>query len=223
MHANFQELLSVRDGEPVAAETVQHVAACSECGFELARLRRLAQDLNRLAPFEAPQRSWSNIRERLRSLRDDPKQSRSRRLSAAVAASIVITLAIVLSSVRNHRNGSEPVGSDASAQTHPGPEVQSISQLVTRCQQLEAMLQSLPQRPTVQRAETSATIDELQTGIQMLDLQLSNVTRNDPDHKQARRLWSTRVELLDSLVYVRYAEAAHDGYSPINAMDSGAI
>jgi hypothetical protein len=223
MHANFQELLSIRDSEPVAAQTVQHVAACPECGFELARLQRLAQDLNRLRPFEAPQRSWSNIRARLRPLPDDGKQSRRKYLSAAVAASTVITLAIVLSSARSHHDRSAAAGSGVTAQTHPGAEAQSIGQLVTRCQQLETMLRSLPQRPTVQRAETSATIEELQTGIQMLDLQLSNVARSDPDNRQARVLWSTRVELLDSLVYLRYAEAAHDGYSPVNTIDSGAI
>jgi len=221
MHANFQELLSVRDGEPVAADTLRHVAACPECGFELARLRRLALNLSRLASFEPPQRSWSNIRERLQPLRDDPRQSRRRYLAAAAAAGTVIALAVLLSSARNHHHSGVPAGSSVTAQTRPGPDVQSIGQLVTRCQQLEAILHNLPQRPIVQRAETSATIDELQTGIQMLDLQLSNVTKNDP--RQTRRLWSTRVELLDSLVYVRYAEAARDGYSPVNAIVSGAI
>jgi len=88
-----QVLDRARTGDPDAHEDIYRtlsrpvytllrrlVPACPECGFELARLRRLAQDLNRLTPFEAPQRSWSNIRERLRPLRDDPRQSRRKYL-----------------------------------------------------------------------------------------------------------------------------------------------
>jgi hypothetical protein len=57
----------------------------------------------------------------------------------------------------------------------------------------------------------------------MLDLQLSSVIKNDADREQAQRLWSARVELLDSLVYVRYAEAARNGYESVNTIDTGVI
>jgi hypothetical protein len=98
-----------------------------------------------------------------------------------------------------------------------------IGSLVTRSQQLENILQRLPRRPTVERAATSATIDELQARIQVLDLQLSTVVKSDPDRDRAQRLWNTRVTLLNSLVSVRYAEAVSDGYRSVNPPDSGVI
>jgi hypothetical protein len=102
-------------------------------------------------------------------------------------------------------------------------EEDMIGSLVTRSQQLENILQRLPRRPTVERAATSATIDELQARIQVLDLQLSTVVKSDPDRDRAQRLWNTRVTLLNSLVSVRYAEAVSDGYRSVNPPDSGVI
>jgi hypothetical protein len=96
-----------------------------------------------------------------------------------------------------------------------------IPSLVSRSQHLEAVLQRLPPRPAVERAATSATIDDLQTRIQMLDQRLSASAKDDLD--QTRRLWSARVELMNSLVYVRYAEAARNGDPSDNASVSGAI
>jgi hypothetical protein len=211
MHADFQELLSLRDGGPVAADTAQHVPHCPECSLELARLRRLRHHLHQLPQFEPPHDTWLNISEQLDRLPSERRRRRWIYRSGAVAAGILVTLTALLWSVSSDHGRVDPAS---------GKE--SIGQLVTRSQQLEAMLQSLPQRPAVQRAETSATIDELQTRIQMLDLQLSNV-KSDPDRAQARRLWSTRNQLLDSLVYVRFAEASRDGYSPVGSIDSGVI
>jgi hypothetical protein len=90
-------------------------------------------------------------------------------------------------------------------------ETEAIGTLITRSQRLEAILHTLPPRPNVERAGTSAAIDELQTRIQLVDSQLSDPIKSGLDRSQAQRLWSARVELLDSLVHVRYAEAASAG------------
>jgi hypothetical protein len=73
----------------------------------------------------------------------------------------------------------------------------------------------------VERAATSAAIDDLQTRIQILDQQLS-AAAND-DRYRTQRLWSARVELMNSLVYVRYAEAARNGDRPDHSSTIGAI
>jgi hypothetical protein len=54
---------------------------------------------------------------------------------------------------------------------------------------------------------TAATIDTIEQRIQWLDFQLSNAPDGDLSEEQSRRLWRERVELMDSLVKVRYAEA----------------
>jgi hypothetical protein len=210
MHADFQELLSLRAGEPVAADVAQHVSKCPKCGLELGRLQRIAHELHQLPQFEPPQRVWLSVQERMAQAAAHRSRAGWLYLSAA-AASIVAIVAGVL------WTGSVDRGSSART-TAADPD--SIAPLVVRSQELEALLQQMPQRPTVERAATSATIDEIQSTIQMLDLQLSNGAQLDQE--QARRLWNRRVELLDSLVYVRYAEVARDS-RPINTLDTGAI
>jgi hypothetical protein len=205
MHADFQELLALRDGTQVDAPVWQHVAGCAHCKLELTRLATLQQELHHLPPFEPPARAWPIIRDQVERL---PQRRLGVHLafsSAAAAASLVAALTLLWLVHREH----ETRGSD------------SIQSLVSRSQELEAVLQTFPPRPTVERANTSATIDDLQTRIQMLDQQLSAVPRDDRD--RAQRLWSARVELMNSLVYVRYAEAARNEPKSDSAAATGAI
>jgi hypothetical protein len=222
MHADFQELLSLRGGEPVAAEIAEHVSKCPKCALELGRLQQLAQELRQLPQYEPPPRAWLQIQQQL--IEQSPRQRRVGWIPVSAAAAAVIAIVCgVLWTTRADRNHAGQPASGVAANSAAAPiNGESIGQLVHHSQELEALLQRMPQRPTVERAETSATIDEIQSSIQMLDVQLSNVTKNDTDHDEAQRLWSTRVQLLDSLVYVRYAEVARDA-RPINTLETGAI
>ncbi|HWW20193.1 MAG TPA: hypothetical protein VNZ06_05260 [Steroidobacteraceae bacterium] len=219
MHADFQELLNLRAGEPVAADVAQHVSKCPKCGLELGRLQRVAHELQQLPQFEPPQRVWLTVRERL--LRSAPLHSHGGwiYLSTAAAAIVAIVTGVLWTKTIDRDNTARHVAVVAGSAL-PVNDHDSIAPLVVRSQELEALLRQMPQRPTVERAATSATIDEIQSTIQMLDLQLSNSSRLD--HEEAKRLWNTRVQLLDSLVYVRYAEVARDA-RPINTLDTGAI
>jgi DNA-directed RNA polymerase specialized sigma24 family protein len=125
---------------------------------------------------------------------------------AAVAAGLVATLTL-LWFIRLDRG-------------HAGSDDATIQSLVSRSQRLEAVLNTLPPRPTVERAATSVAIDELQTRIQILDQQLSAAA---DDRHQTQRLWSARVQLMNSLIYVRYAEAARNGDRPDHSPAFGAI
>ena len=69
------------------------------------------------------------------------------------------------------------------------------------------LLQSLPGRPEVVRAGTDNTIASLENS-----LALVNYTLNQPDTEltsgEAKELWQYKVNLMDSLVNVRYTEAS---------------
>jgi hypothetical protein len=195
MHAGFQELLAVRDGLPVDPGIEEHVATCTHCSFELTRLARVKHDLRQLPAFEPPASSWAAMRGRRA---ERPARHRTRLALAAATGAAAIVAGVWLMRWE---------GSNAGAGTSA-----ALGTLITRSQRLEAVLESLPRRPDVERASTSATIDDLQTRIQLVDLQLSDASKNDAG--QALRLWNTRVQLLDSLVHVRYAEAARTGYNP---------
>jgi anti-sigma factor RsiW len=218
MHADFQELLSLRAGEPLDAAVAQHIANCPRCGLELGRLQRLADDLSQLPHFEPPQHSWARIQEQL--AQPLARRSRASWIYASAAAAAVVTVALGVLWTSTIDRDQAPAGASGSTLAQIASRDESVGQLVRRSQELEALLNRLPQRPAIEQAGTSATIDEIQSSIQMLDLQLSNGLQID--QTETERLWSTRVQLLNSLVYVRYGEVARNA-RPINTLDTGAI
>ena len=219
MHADFQELLAVRDGGPVDVCVEEHVASCVHCSFELTRLARIKHDLRQLPQFDPP--AWSAIRDRRQVT---PARGLRRPWLSLIAASGMAAALVVALLVR--LGGGHPASHlAAGAAPAPAPSAaehaEPLSTLINRSQQLEAVLRTLPPRPGVERAATCAAIDALQSRIQMVDLQLSGAPRGDAD--QARRLWSARVELLNSLVNVRYAEAARTGHGFTDPSEFGVI
>lgn len=218
MHADFQELLSLRDGAAVPADTERHVADCARCQVELARLKRIGTELRQLPPFSPPPLAWPAIREELGRLPLARQNWSWLTVYAAAVFGAVIALAFLWSI---HLGG--PAATDAVVAGSGVDPKDALGTLVTRSQELEEILQDLPRRPTVQHVATSAAIDELQTRIQVLDMQLAAAPKDESDRAQLDRLWSTRVQLLNSLVHVRYAEAVRDGNTRANLPFTGVI
>ena len=83
----------------------------------------------------------------------------------------------------------------------------SIEELRDRSRVLEEVLATLPARPAVERAGTAVPIDTLQAQVQWLDHQLSvsGAAHAAPDMRE--RLWRERVEIMNTLVQLRYVEA----------------
>jgi hypothetical protein len=218
MHADFQELLAIRDGAPVDAMVSQHALECPECSRELTRLAALKNELRQLPSYEAPERAWASIRSQVERL---PLRRPNRAPLAALAASIA--LAVLVLPLMHRTPVFTPPDTSVSASQLPGGDDQDgLGALMQRSQRLEAVLQVLPRRPQVELAGTSATIDELQNRIQLVDHQLSTASVDQPG-PDARRLWSARVELMNSLVHVRYAEAAGNADLSEPSTNLGAI
>jgi hypothetical protein len=210
MHADFAQLTAVRDGVSLDPGVEEHIARCSRCSFELTQLARVKHDLRQLPAFEPPPGAWRAVCERLAGA--PPRRARPRPLWAfAAAGGALAALALAWFVFLEHgvaRTPPSPVTARQPAKSEPD----AIGTLISRSQRLEAILHTLPPRPNVERAGTSATIDYLQTRIQLVDAQLSDPARATLDRDRAERLWSARVELLNSLVHVRYAEAASAAY-----------
>ena len=182
-------------------------------------LIRLRTALRQLPPFDPPRGAWDHIAQRLAAsavqtpARGGPPASLpSRRLAPASAAAVlaVASLAAVLAATAwwspAHDAGQ---GAVAAGQAGGVP----VAALIARSQALEQALQSLPGRPAVEVAANAVAIDALQSRIRLLDAALEGdpVAGGNVDH--ARELWGARVQLLNSLVGVRYAEAVRAGYT----------
>jgi len=206
MHARIEHLLGLRDGEPVAADVSEHVRLCPICTGELQRLSATREEMRALPQFEPPELAW----ERIQGAVTVPERDygfRMRKVGIAAAAVAVVTLTVItlVASHFDRRSGAttELARGEASL-----PQVAHVDELVAQSQQLEEVLQKLPARPRIERISTAATIDTIEQRIQWLDLQLSNAPEADLSEEQSRQLWRARVELMDSLVKVRYAEAS---------------
>jgi len=202
MHARLEELISLRDRQPVDAATASHVAACAQCAAEIRRLGALRADLTKLAAFTPPD-LWPLIESRLGA---QPTATPWRRWTHIAAAGSLVALVLALAATFPQLRVAAPVTAARAAGDVP------LESLVERSQRLEATLRQLPQRPAIEVAANSVAIDALQSRIQRLDLELASDTTQAPDQDRQQVLWSQRVSLLNSLFGVRYAEAVHAGY-----------
>ncbi|MET0986865.1 MAG: hypothetical protein ABW034_15825 [Steroidobacteraceae bacterium] len=193
MHAHIDQLLSLRDGEPLDSVVSEHVSACPRCTAELQRLDRQRATLRSLPQYTAPD-VWSHVMQ--------PVPARGAR-HRWVAAAAVLVLA-VLGAIGYQQRASDPVMTATVAAERMSDE--QIKSLLMRSHELERALQNLPQRPALERAGTAATIDGLEQRIQWLDHHLNYAPDAGLDHEQTAQLWQERVALLDTLVKVRYAE-----------------
>jgi hypothetical protein len=82
-----------------------------------------------------------------------------------------------------------------------------IESLRVRSQALEELLAAMPSRPAVERAGTSLPIESLEAEVQWLDHQMSLAGAVGEPAPEAERLWADRVEVMNSLVQLRYVEA----------------
>ena len=205
MHASIDHLLSLRDGQPVDAATVAHVDQCARCLAELRKLRETQVQLQSLPQLDAPS-SFQEIQRAMARPANAPRRIVSARLVAALA--FVTLTAIFFVALRDGTRTPVAEHKPVEQQTPAIDIIETarVPELVARSQQLEDLLQKLPDRPRNERVSTAAMIDTIEDRIQWLDFQLSDARDSGLNEEQTRRLWRERVELMDSLVKVRYAE-----------------
>ena len=205
MHARIEHLLSLRDGEPVAANVSEHVKACSICSEELQRLSSLRAEMQNLPQFEPPAMAWDRIQQAIPERRPRLRLAKVG-LAAAVAVAITLTAVAFITS-NTDRSSTRAPAKVAQAEPPKQDVIPHLDELVAQSQRLEGLLRKLPDRPRIERVSTAATIDTIEQRIQWLDFQLSAAPDEQLSEEQSRRLWRERVDLMDSLVKVRYAEA----------------
>lgn len=168
-------------------------------------LLSLRARLRALPSVPGPDRdAWPEIRARIaRSERS--AQWRARAAGFATAASVaalgLFATMRLLESPVTPVPSARPVEVPAAADT--------LAELRSRSQLLEALLAEMPARPAVGRAATSVPIESLEARVQWLDHEISvaDAQARTPD---AEQLWRDRVEVMNSLVQLRYVEAQRD-------------
>ncbi len=224
MHAchtlTLDQLLSLRDGDPADAQAKSHAERCSLCSREISRLRSVQSALHALPALVPPPYDGAALQERLQRIR----AYRKTRIAAAagicaLAVALITSIYVVRPRDATEATSAPQETSVATASIDPMPEKLS---LVIRSQELESRLRRLPRRPQIERASTSATIDALQSHIQWVDYQLSLSDDAGMTERQAAELWQNRIQLMDSLLKVRYAEAQRTAVA-LNDVSRGSL
>lgn len=88
----------------------------------------------------------------------------------------------------------------------------AYDQLLAESARLERLLRELPRRGQVMNAATAGTIVGLEDRVALIDerLTLAAASGVRPEYRQA--LWQERVDVMNALVQVRYAQAQALGY-----------
>jgi hypothetical protein len=204
MHARIDHLLSLRDGEPVDAAVRAHVESCTECAEGRSALETMRRRLSALPSVAAPAGGWDRLHARIAALHGAAIPRRGSGL-IAIAASCAMLGAVAGMLLREEPGRARFA---AMREETAGPDaLPTISELRDRSRVLEEVLAALPARPAVERAGTAVPIEALQAQVQWVDHQLSvsGAAQAAPDVTE--RLWRERVEIMNTLVQLRYVEA----------------
>lgn len=153
--------------------------------------------LARLPAFEPPATGWQGVIA-AREARDVRVSLRWPVAAAAVVLAATVGLGFWLQSAQRELvAGATP--------TEPVAVVAADMRLEN--ERLERLLEMIPERHAM-RGSTAFTIAELEDRLAFLDDRLSRVTLEPNAPERAEQLWRERVKVMNSLVHVRYADAA---------------
>jgi len=207
MHARLDQLLSLRDGAPVDAGVAMHVKSCTGCAQAVADLSAMRRGLAALPALEGSVNGWQAVQEKLRVREQAHAQRRRSERWAAAASFAVLACLVALQVVRRADDAPERLAAAPPAYRSAVQLTEQLQDLRARSQALEQLLAALPSRPVVERAGTSLPIESLEAQVQWLDHQLSVGQDAVASPADAEQLWRERVEVMNSLLRLRYAEA----------------
>ncbi len=215
MRPSTVDLLRIRDGEPVDAEIRAAVEADPALREELAALVTTQRALQSLPELEPPPGVFERIREEVAG-RGEPTPAINAwqwPLRGAIAASVAVAAIWIAGRVPDA--ALEDAGAPATvvAEQTQQPQVTPLlgtpayASLIEESARLERALDGIQYRPRIVRASTAATIDGLEDRIAWIDEQLMFARPLGLGAADRQILYGQRVELMNALVQIRYAEA----------------
>lgn len=172
-----------------------------------------AQDLlklRELPELTPPPGLWERVLEAHRA-HMAARRFRRRALAAAAAAVVAVGGALYVATRVEAPTSPALVLTPPQSEAPPEPQAAAVAEpapyapLVAESARLERLLAELPSRPLM-IGSTAGTIVGLEDRIAIVDAQLSYAAAQDlgPTYREA--LWGERVELMNALVYVRFAQ-----------------
>jgi len=209
MHASLEQLIGLRDEEPVAVEVQQHVRRCNQCAAALNGLLAARERVQSLPDLAPPSDAWQRI------VAASERSSRRRRwLPAAAGLAVAATVVGIVVYLGPHalRPASDTT---LAAVTPSGGQPADINQLMAQSRYLERAVYELGGQSdtSAMSAGTASTIAALEDRIALIDYEIGTASQasHAPAGDHVKQLWQQRVDLLQSLAAVRYAQTANTG------------
>lgn len=209
MHASIEQLIGLRDEEPVAVEVQQHVRGCSRCAAALNGLLVARERVNRLADPLPPPDAWQRI------VAASERSARRRRWLPVAGMGVAASAAAVAVLLMNLHLAQPQAQTDLAVTPAVAARPADVNRLMAQSRYLERAVLRLDDHADhmVVSAGTASTIAALEDRIALVDYEIntasgSGVGNDDPHVAQ---LWKQRVDLLQSLAAVRYAQVADAG------------
>jgi hypothetical protein len=203
MHAPIDHLLSLRDGEPIDLAVRSHVESCSECARAKAELETVRRRLAALPAVDPSADGWARLRARIDAL-SRPTVKRRRGSAVAIAASCAMLGVLAGMLLRETGPGAPERMAQPAAVVLP-QTLDSIEELRDRSRVLEEVLAALPARPAVERAGTAVPLTRCRR--RCSGRPPARCPGRACGAGSERRLWRERVEIMNTLVQLRYVEA----------------
>jgi len=239
MHPSTEDLLSIRDGEPVDAEVRAAIAGDVAQSREVERLRSLRHALRGLPEVAPPDGVWEQIVAAEREARPQGTPWRRYAAGAGVAAAVAVVAILIIGAPPRPTGGHAtpptiPVGNGLSTGTIGEPPSTVVGSdtpfdpdgllvggrvvpasypaLVQESARLDRALRRLPRQRSMMSAETATTIAGLEDRIAVIDEQITYSNARGVPQPERVALWGERVDLMNALVHVRYAQAQPQDY-----------
>ena len=224
MYPGTEDLLSIRDGEPVEAEARAEVDADPALQAEVARLQATRDRLRELPEFQPPPGVLAKVLSELESSpetghsspREPHRLPEADSAQASAVEAAPVSLAGSSLPYRLWRHAQWPLRGTIAATVAVVAVLNGVAatytSLASESARLERLLNEIPYRPRLVNAGTATTISGLEDRIGQVDEVLMYAGANGLQQEQTVALWQERVDLMNALLEVRYAQAQRFGF-----------
>lgn len=212
MQTRTEDLLSLRDGEPIDAALEARLLADPAAVQAVDALARRRQALAAMREEPPPEGARERVLAAMQAAAGNRRSGALRRLVVLATAASVAAAAVwlVLDRVAPADRGTVPsvAGPAPAADDEPMPAAaDAYFELVRESARLENLLVALPAQRDIMTAGTAGTIASLEDQIALIDARLTQAAAAGADADYRSALWRERVNVMSALVQVRYAQS----------------
>jgi len=206
MRLRTEDLLSLRDGEPVDAAVKALLNDDPAAAKAVAALARRRRALTELPELEPPAQLRERVLAEMGAAAGERRSLRLRGFALAASAGAFAAAAIWLA-VELTLPAADDAPARSAAAPAPPPVAEDYVALVRESARLEGLLVALPAQRDVMTASTAGTIASLEDQIALIDSQLTQASAVGVDDGYRSTLWRERVNVMSALLQVRYAQS----------------